>query len=155
MARPELAGDEVDRRCMASASPGHRSDEDSTAVSRSLETDEMSSPNDGHSPEPGRGAWRDVFADALDVKGAAERLRVSRATVHEMVHNGDLVAVRLGGRWLLPAWQFNADGILPGVRRVLEDWPESTVSLSMWARTPSGTLHGRTPAQALEDAVDN
>jgi hypothetical protein len=35
------------------------------------------------------------------------------------------------------------------VRRVLEDWPGSTVSLSMWACTPSPRLGGRTPAQAL------
>jgi excisionase family DNA binding protein len=92
-----------------------------------------------------------VFSDALDVKEAAERLGVSPATVDEMVHNGDLVAVRLGGTWLLPAWQFYADGVLPGVRRVLEEWPGSTVTLSMWACTPSGQLHGRTPAQALND----
>ena len=51
------------------------------------------------------------------------------ATVDEMIHNGDLVAVRLGGTWLLPTWQFNAEGVLPGVRRVLEDWTGITVTL--------------------------
>ncbi len=113
----------------------------------------MSSPNDAHRPALGRGAWRDVFADALDIKGAAERLGISSATVDEMVHRGDLVAVRLGGAWLLPAWQFNTNGVLPGVPRVLESWPGSTVSLSMWACTPSGELRGRTPAQALTDSA--
>jgi len=113
----------------------------------------MSRPNDDTEPAHGRGAWRDVFADALDLKAAAEKLRVSPATVDEMVHRGELVAVRLGGAWLLPAWQFNANGVLPGVPRVLESWPGSTVSLSMWACTPSGELRGRTPAQALTDSA--
>ena len=101
---------------------------------------------------PRHGAWRDVFAGALDLNAAAERLGVSTATVDEMVHRRELVAVRLGGVWLLPAWQFDADGVLPGIPRVLESWPGSTVSLSMWACTPSGELHGRTPAQALADS---
>ena len=101
---------------------------------------------------PSRGAWRDVFADALDLRGAAERLGVSSATVDDMVHRGDLVAVRLGGVWVFPGWQFTASGVLPGVPCVLESWSGSTVSLSMWACTPSGELRGRTPAQALAEA---
>ena len=111
----------------------------------------MSFSRDSTAHPPGRGAWRDVFADALDVKAAAERLGVSRAAVDEMVRSGELVAVRMGGVWLLPAWQFSADGVLPGVRCVLQSWPGSCISLSMWARTPSGELRDRTPAQALAD----
>lgn len=111
----------------------------------------MTPSDDAHEPAQVRGAWRDVFADALDVKAAAERLGVSSATVDEMVHRGDLVAVRLGGAWLLPAWQFNAGGVLHGIPHVLESWTGTTVSLSMWARTPSGELRGRTPAEALAE----
>ncbi len=109
----------------------------------------MSRSNDAEGSARGREAWRDVFAGAFDLKAAAGRLGVSPATVDEMVHRDELVAVRLGGAWLLPAWQFDADGVLPGIPRVLESWPGSTVSLSMWACTPSGELRGRTPAQAL------
>ena len=121
-------------------------------ASRTMETGEMSSSRDAKRAHRAIDAWRDVFTDALDVKRAAERLHVSSATVDEMIHHGELVAVRLGGVWLLPAWQFTAEGVLPGVRRVLEAWPGSTVTLSVWACTPSGDLRGRTPAQALEDS---
>jgi hypothetical protein len=61
------------------------------------------------------------------------------------------VAVRVGGVWNLPAWQFAAHGLLPGVAALLDRWPGSFVKLSMWACTPSGQLHGRTPAEALSD----
>jgi excisionase family DNA binding protein len=117
-----------------------------------METDEMSASNDAKRADRARDAWRDVFTDALDLKTAAERLHVSSVAVDDMIHRGELVAVRLGGAWLLPAWQFTAEGVLPGVRRVLERWPGSTVTLSVWACTPSGDLRGRTPAQALEDS---
>ena len=90
----------------------------------------MSFSGDSTARSPGRGAWRDIFADALDVKAAAERLGVSRAAIDEMVRCGELVAVRMGGVWLLPAWQFSADGVLPGVRSVLQGWPGSCISLS-------------------------
>lgn len=91
----------------------------------------------------------EVLADALDVKAAADRLGVSAASVHEMVVAGDLAALRLGGVWRLPAWQFGADGLLPGLSELLANWPDSFLSLSVWAGTPSARLQGRTPAQAL------
>lgn len=111
----------------------------------------MSCPDDSTARPQGCGTWRDVFADALRVKTAAERLGVSPAAVDEMLRSGELVAVRMGGEWLLPVWQFSADGVLPGVRSVLRRRPGSFVSLSTWARTPSAELRDRTPAQALED----
>jgi hypothetical protein len=94
----------------------------------------------------------EVLADALDVKAVADRLGVSAASVHEMVVAGDLAALRLGGVWRLPAWQFGADGLLPGVSDLLASWPGSFLSLSVWACTPSARLQGRTPTQALTDS---
>jgi excisionase family DNA binding protein len=91
----------------------------------------------------------EVLASALDIKDAAHRLGVSAPTVHEMVVAGDLAALRLGGVWRLPAWQFGTDRLLPGVRDLLRNWPGSFLSLSIWACTPSSRLQGRTPAQAL------
>ena len=61
----------------------------------------MSRSNDADGSARGPGAWRDVFAGAFDLHAAAERLGVSTATVDEMVHRGELVAVRLGGASLL------------------------------------------------------
>jgi Helix-turn-helix domain len=94
----------------------------------------------------------EVLAGALDVKAAADRLGVSAASVHEMVVAGDLAALRLGGVWRLPAWQFGPDGLLPGVSDLLANWPDSFLSLSVWADTPSARLQGRTPAQALSES---
>jgi excisionase family DNA binding protein len=94
----------------------------------------------------------EVLADALDVGAAADRLGVSAASVHEMVVAGELAALRLGGVWRLPAWQFGTDGLLPGLSDLLANWPDSFLSLSVWAGTPSARLQGRTPAQALTDS---
>jgi hypothetical protein len=99
-----------------------------------------------------RTACGEVLAGALDVKAAADRLGVSPASVHEMVVAGDLAALRLGGVWRLPAWQFSADGLLPGVNDLLASWPGSFLRLSVWACTPSARLQGHTPAQALTDS---
>src|SRR5215217_7259228 len=112
----------------------------------------MGSSNDPNARAPGSEAWREVLASALDVKDAAEALGVSAATVHQMVCSGELVAVRVGGVWRLPAWQFGADGLLPGVGDVVQRWPGSFVLLSIWACTPSGELRGRTPTEALKDS---
>jgi excisionase family DNA binding protein len=96
-------------------------------------------------------AWQQLLADALEVDGAAARLGVSVLAIHEMVNDGQLAAVRLGGRLRLPAWQFSSDGLLAGMPDVVKSWPGSFLSLSMWACTPSTQLDGRTPAQALRD----
>lgn len=41
--------------------------------------------------------------DALTVTEAAERLGVSRVTVWRMIQRGELVAYKIGGRWILEA----------------------------------------------------
>jgi excisionase family DNA binding protein len=111
----------------------------------------MGTAGDGSAGVAGRGAWGEVLTRALDVQGAAAVLGVPAATVHRMVCCGELVAMRVGGGWRLPAWQFGAHGLLPGVASLLQSWPASFVLLSMWAYTPSGQLRGRTPAEALHD----
>jgi excisionase family DNA binding protein len=103
------------------------------------------------STAPASTALQALLADALDVGGAATRLGVSVLTIHEMVNGGQLAAVRLGGRLRLPAWQFSSDGLLVGMPDVVESWPGSFLSLSMWARTPAPQLGGRTSVQALRD----
>jgi excisionase family DNA binding protein len=112
----------------------------------------MGSSGDPSAHAAGRGAWREVLTQALDVQRAAEILGVPAARVHQMVCSGELVAVRVGGVWRLPAWQFGAHGLLPGVATLVEGWPGSFVSLSVWVCTPSEQLRGRTPAEALNDS---
>ena len=119
-----------------------------------MSTERMSCPDDSTARPQGCGTWRDVFADALRLKTAAERLGVSPAAVDEMLRSGELVAVRMGGEWLLPVWQFSADGVLPGVRSVLRRRPGSFVSLSTWAplRLRScATAHPPRPSKPRSD----
>jgi hypothetical protein len=97
----------------------------------------------------------EVLAGALDVKAAADRLGVSPASVHEMVVAGDLAALRLGGVWRLPAWQFGAHGLRPGVSDLVANWPDSFLSLSVWVqgRTSAPALTDRDPGDAACDAL--
>jgi excisionase family DNA binding protein len=92
-----------------------------------------------------------LLADAFDVKETAELLGVSAASVHQMVYSAELVAVRVGGAWRFPAWQFSADGVVAGLEEVVGGWRNSFVRLSIWAGEPSRELRGRTPAEALND----
>jgi excisionase family DNA binding protein len=96
-----------------------------------------------------RAPWYSLLADALEVEAAAQRLGLPAATVERMVYRGELVAVRVGGRWRLPSWQFSADGLISGMPNVMRQWPGSFVSLWIWACAPSELLDGRTPAEAL------
>lgn len=95
-----------------------------------------------------------VAADALSREGTAELLGISAQAVSNRIRRGELVAIREGRRWLLPAWQFDpdsADPVLSGVGELLSAWPGGPVALSRWAITPSRDLDGRAPAVALRD----
>jgi hypothetical protein len=92
-----------------------------------------------------------LLADAFDVRETAAMLGVSAASVHQMVYSAELVAVRLGGAWRFPAWQFSADGVVAGLEEIVGGWRNSFVRLSIWAGEPSRELGGRTPAEALND----
>jgi excisionase family DNA binding protein len=108
-------------------------------------------PSGSSEPGPASATVGRALANALDVNGVAELLGESAETIRELVRRGELVTVRVGGRWRLPAWQFGPEGRLHGLRDILERWPGSFISLSIWACTPSAELRGRTPGEALRD----
>jgi hypothetical protein len=60
-----------------------------------------------------------VLADALPVAVAARRLGIDPSRVRHRLAKRDLVGIRQPRGWLLPAYQFAADGaLLPGFEKV-------------------------------------
>lgn len=96
---------------------------------------------------------RRAVADAsLTRPEAAELLEVSEQAVLDRLKSGDLIGLKKGREWRLPAWQFHADtetGFVPGLSRVGAVFPGGAVSLTEWAQTPNSDLGGATPADAL------
>lgn len=93
-----------------------------------------------------------LIASSLTRAEVAGLLGVTEQTITDRLEAGDLVGLRQGREWRIPAWQFNAEterGFLPGVRRVHTRFPGGVVSLSMWMTAPNVELNGDTPAQAL------
>lgn len=97
-------------------------------------------------------ARRAVTDASLTRTEAAELLDVSEQAVLDRLKTGDLVGLKKGREWRLPAWQFHADtetGFLPGLSQVGAVFHGGAVSLTEWAQTPNKDLEGTTPADAL------
>lgn len=95
---------------------------------------------------------RETFERSLTVADVAGLLGVSDQAVRDRITAGDLVALRPGKQWRLPAWQFNPDtprGFVPGLRRLQEVFPGGVVTLSRWVAAPSPDLDNQTPADRL------
>lgn len=99
-----------------------------------------------------------VLAASLTRRQAADLLSVSDQAVTDKIASGDLIAVKQGREWRLPAWQFDADagqGFLPGLSRLHHAFPGGVVSLTIWATSSNVELGGRAPADLLaEGEVD-
>lgn len=107
-------------------------------------------------------ARRHVINASLTRPEAAELLDVSEQAVLDRLEAGDLVGLKKGREWRLPAWQFSADaerGFVPGIARLVEVFPGGVVSLTEWATRPNVEFDGATPANELAagraDAVIN
>src|SRR3546814_832228 len=60
-----------------------------------------------------------IIADALSIRDAAHLLAVHPATIRRRLYQRLLYGIRLRGRWLLPAFQFDGEKALPGLEDVL------------------------------------
>lgn len=99
-------------------------------------------------------ARRQLYADGLSYKQAADALGVSDRQISNLVSSGDLLALDGPDGKRLPAWQFDpdtADVRLKGIARVAAVFPGRVLGLSAWMASPNPTLQGRTPAAALAD----
>ncbi|OLT43979.1 hypothetical protein BJF85_20745 [Saccharomonospora sp. CUA-673] len=75
-------------------------------------------------------ATQAVFADsALTVTEAARRLGVDDSRIRHRLKQHRLTGWKGHGGWRLPAWQFTADGVVPGLDVVLRAAPEDQPAL--------------------------
>lgn len=95
---------------------------------------------------------RQVLGASLTRAEAAELLEVSEQAILDRLRAGDLIGLKKGREWRLPAWQFRPDterGVLPGLAKLREAFPGGAVSMSAWASRPHTDLGGDTPADRL------
>ncbi len=87
----------------------------------------------------------------LTAEEAAQILGVSRQAIDNRRKRGGLLAVQLGRRgYRYPAWQFSADGVLPGLRETLKALADYSPWIQLaFLRNDNGWLDGRRPLDAL------
>jgi hypothetical protein len=106
-------------------------------------------------PDEGLRYRRELLEEAGGILRAAEAaglLGLTRDAVDERRERGRLVAVGLTGRhgWRYPAFQFAAEGLLPGLEEALEALrPEDGWAALSFFCEGAEELGGRTPAEAL------
>ena len=93
-------------------------------------------------------ALRRTLSDALTREQVAARLGISAQAVSKRASGDHLVALRYGGRWWYPRWQFTDDDVLPELDELAERFP-SALSLTTWVTTPFADLDGLTPVEML------
>jgi DNA-binding XRE family transcriptional regulator len=97
-------------------------------------------------------ARRAVVEASLTRTEAAELLDVSEQAVLDRLEAGDLIGLKKGREWRLPAWQFDPDaerGFVPGLVQLRQVFPGGPVSLTEWATAPNADLDGATPTEEL------
>lgn len=85
-----------------------------------------------------------ILQTSLSPAEVAGRLAVSAARVRQTIQSGALFAVRIGGWWRIPRFQFEGDGLVPNIGAVNAAAPRTldAVSLERWYRTPDPDLPG-------------
>ena len=93
-----------------------------------------------------------VLAQSITRADAAHLLGISDQAVSDRLNAGDLVGLKDGRVWKLPAWQFDADtenGTLPGIAALRQHFPAGPVTLTAWVTAPNADLDNHTPAARL------
>jgi excisionase family DNA binding protein len=95
---------------------------------------------------------RQLLADTLTSSEVARILGTTRQTPLDRLHQGTLLALRDGGTWHFPAWQFDAagpDGLVPGLAETLAALETSPFIQARWLQLPHPELDQQTPLEAL------
>jgi hypothetical protein len=95
---------------------------------------------------------RELEATSVSRDEAATLLGTTPQSVTDCLESGRMVGFKRGRRWLIPAWQFDADaerGILDGLGELVQVFPGGTVTLSRWVVKPSADFGGATPRDLL------
>ncbi len=96
---------------------------------------------------------REILADTLSSTQVAAILGTTRQTPLDRVRGNTLLALRDGGSWRFPAWQFDAggpDGMVPGLVDVLHALQTGPFAKARWLRRPHPELDEQTPLGALQ-----
>ena len=107
-------------------------------------------------------AFGAILATALSPAQAATRLGgVTQVRVRQMIREGTLYAVQVDGRWKIPVFQFDHDGLVPNIGAVNAVVPRTldAVSVLRWYTAPDTGLEtpdGRTlsPLAWLGNGMD-
>jgi hypothetical protein len=95
---------------------------------------------------------RQLLADTLTSSDVARILGTTRQTPIDRLQNGTLLALRDGGTWHFPVWQFDPmgpDGIVRGLAEVLAALDTNPFIKARWLQMPHAELNGQTPLDAL------
>lgn len=63
--------------------------------------------------------YQALLDQSESITSAAKRLHVSRSRVRQSLAKGRLYGIRSQGRWHLPQFQFEGEGLVPGISEVL------------------------------------
>lgn len=87
-------------------------------------------------------AYASLIQTGLTAVQAAKRLGVSDARIRQRIQGRTLLALREGGSWSLPVFQFTERGELPGWGAVVSKIPldVSPVSVEQWLLLPHADL---------------
>ena len=89
--------------------------------------------------------------EVLSLADVAERLELPRTRVSQMIKQGQLLGVRRGDRWIVPADFVTDEGVvkgLPGTIQVLRDGGYADPEILRWLFADDSSLPG-TPIAAL------
>jgi len=90
-------------------------------------------------------AYQQLRAHSLSVEDAADRLGVNASRVRQRLAERSLYGLKDGNAWLVPAFQFVADGLVPGIEVVFRRLPSelSPLAVARWLATPNSDLTTR------------
>jgi len=82
---------------------------------------------------------------SLTVERAARKLGVNESRIRQrlLAHRASLYGMKRGRTWLLPGFQFDADGLVPGIETAIAQVPRSAhpVSVYRWFTSPHQDLY--------------
>ena len=90
-------------------------------------------------------AYQQLRTASLSVEDAARRLGVNTSRIRQRLADRSLYGIKDGNTWLLPAFQFCADGLVPGVDVVVRRLPLDIGALAVarWFSNPNPDLSTR------------
>ena len=96
-------------------------------------------------------AYQQLRAESLTVDQAARRLGVNTSRVRQRLAAGSLYGLKDGNAWLLPEFQFVANGLVPGIEVVLRKLPRdiSPLAMARWLARPNPDLRTRNEERPL------